>query len=47
MKSPKISVIVCTYNRENLLEKCLYSLINQSTKKEDYEIIIIDNNSKR
>lgn len=41
----KISVAVCTYNRSEILKKSLYSLINQSFASEDYEIIVIDNNS--
>lgn len=37
-----ISVIVITYNRADLLEKCLQSVINQK-QRPDYEIIVIDN----
>jgi glucosyl-dolichyl phosphate glucuronosyltransferase len=42
---PFISVIVCTYNRCNLLGRCLQSLINQTLEKDQYEVIIVDNNS--
>ncbi|MDB5192628.1 MAG: glycosyl transferase family 2 [Segetibacter sp.] len=37
----KISVIVPTYKRKNLLRKCLLNLINQSFPVGDYEIIIV------
>ncbi|MBX2965966.1 MAG: glycosyltransferase family 2 protein [Cyclobacteriaceae bacterium] len=40
-----ISVIVCTYNRERYIGKCLEHLHNQHADKKLYEIIIIDNNS--
>lgn len=40
----KISVIVCTYNRANLLAGCLESLVNQTLDKALYEVIIVDNN---
>ena len=42
---PEISVAVCTYNRADVLPKCLESLINQTTDKELFEVLIIDNNS--
>jgi len=38
----KISVIVITYNRKELLKNCLKSLVNQNFDKEDYEVIVID-----
>lgn len=42
-----LSVIVCTFNRYRLLEKCLTSLVMQETPPEKrYEIIVVDNNSK-
>lgn len=40
-----ISVVICTYNRAELLEGCLKSLINQSLPESDYEVVVIDNNS--
>lgn len=40
-----ISVVVCTYNRAQLLHSCLQSLDRQTANKRLYEIIIIDNNS--
>ncbi len=38
--TPKISVIVTTYNRANLLHRCLDSIVNQTFK--DYEIIVVN-----
>ena len=41
----KFSVVVCTYNRCELLRGLLLSLLDQSANKDAYEIIIVDNNS--
>lgn len=38
-----VSVIVTTYNRENLLKQTILSILNQSYQ--DYELIIVDNYS--
>ena len=46
MASPLISVIICTYNRADLLRRSLESVCNQSLDRSDYEIIVVDNNSK-
>jgi glycosyltransferase involved in cell wall biosynthesis len=40
-----ISIIIPTYNRSNLLKITLDSLINQKYPKENFEIIISNNNS--
>lgn len=40
-----ISVIVCTYNRVELLEGALQSLCEQTLKPSEYEVIVVDNNS--
>jgi len=40
-----LSVVVCTYNRADILSECLRSLAAQSLGKEQYEVIIADNNS--
>jgi len=40
-----ISVVVCTYNRSELLANCLNSLAGQSLDKNHYEVVIADNNS--
>ena len=41
----KISVIICTYNRAEILKECLDSLLNSSFDQKAFEIIVIDNNS--
>lgn len=40
---PKLSIIVCTYNGENTLEKCINSILNQTFS--DFELIIVDDGS--
>lgn len=45
MGKPKITAIICTYNRAELSNLCLLSLIEQTAPKEEYEILVIDNNS--
>ena len=40
-----LSVVVCTYNRCDLLKGALESLQNQSVAPEDFEVLIIDNAS--
>jgi len=41
----RISVVVCTFNRDLYLGHCLENLKNQDFNAEDFEIIIVDNNS--
>ncbi len=41
----KFSVVVCTYNRAKYLLDTLESAVNQNYPKDDYEIIVVDNNS--
>ncbi len=42
----KISCIICTYNRVDLLRRALDSVINQTLSERMYEIIVVDNNSE-
>lgn len=42
---PRISLVICTYNREDILPRCLVAADSQSLAKEDYEIIVVDNAS--
>ena len=42
----KISAVITAYNEEKNLPKCLTALVNQSIPKEDFEILVVDNNSK-
>lgn len=41
----EISVVICTYNREKLLQRALESLLQQTFDRSRYEIIIVDNYS--
>ena len=40
-----ISVVVCTYKRVDFLVKCLVALAEQDFPKNEYEIVLINNNS--
>jgi len=42
---PAISVIICTYNRAELLADVLQTVCEQSLPYSDYEVIVVDNNS--
>lgn len=44
-QNPKISVILTTFNRVNLLEKVLDSFIKQTIPSCDYELIVLDDGS--
>jgi len=41
----KVSIIICTYNRSKLLKETLQSVQNQDFQSDQYEIIVVDNNS--
>ncbi len=41
---PQISVVICTYNRVRFIQACLEHLFHQDLNKEDYEVLIINNN---
>ena len=42
----RFSVVVTTFNREALLERCLASLLVQDFPQDEYEIIVVDDGSK-
>jgi glucosyl-dolichyl phosphate glucuronosyltransferase len=42
---PKISIVICTYNRSQILRGCLDSLSSQTMDSALFEVIIVDNNS--
>ena len=41
----EISVIICTYNRRDFILKALESLLHQTLSKEQFEVIVVNNNS--
>lgn len=43
---PLLTVVVCTYNRVALLTRCLDALLAQTAAPGDYEILVINNNSR-
>ena len=40
-----LSIIICSYNRASYISDALTSLYNQSSGLDDFEVIIVDNNS--
>jgi glycosyltransferase involved in cell wall biosynthesis len=45
MEGLKISVVICTYNRAAYIQDAMDSLYHQTINKQQYEIIIVNNNS--
>jgi glycosyltransferase involved in cell wall biosynthesis len=45
MTQPLFSIVVCTYNRADLLPACLGSLVDQILDKSLYRVIVVNNNS--
>jgi glycosyltransferase involved in cell wall biosynthesis len=45
MTAIHLSVVVCTYNRMDLLAGCLDSLAGQTLPADRFEVIVVDNNS--
>lgn len=43
--SPAISIVICTYNRADYIGEAMDSLYQQSLPKDQFEVIIVDNNS--
>ena len=42
---PLISVVICTYNRADLLTTALQTVCEQTLDSNEYEVIVVDNNS--
>jgi glucosyl-dolichyl phosphate glucuronosyltransferase len=45
MEEIKISVVICTYNRAAYIQDAMNSLYHQTIQKQQYEIIVVNNNS--
>ena len=43
--SDLVSVVICTYNRGDLIQGCLDSLKDQTADPSTFEVIVVDNNS--
>ncbi|MCR9172819.1 MAG: glycosyltransferase [bacterium] len=41
----KVSIVICTYNRDKFIGEALDSLANQTLNAENFEILIVNNNS--
>lgn len=41
----KISVVIPAFNEEQLIGKCVRAVKNQTFPKEEYEVLVVDNNS--
>lgn len=44
-RPPKVSIIICTRDRIDLLRPCIKSILNKTSYK-DYEILVVDNSSR-
>jgi glycosyltransferase involved in cell wall biosynthesis len=44
-EQPKLTVIICTYNRADLLRDCLNSLKRQTIPKDTFNTLVVENNS--
>jgi len=42
---PLLSIVICTHNRRDLLEKAINSLLTQTIAPDGFEIIVVDNDS--
>jgi glycosyltransferase involved in cell wall biosynthesis len=45
MQLSKLSIVVCTYNRDKFIAECLLCLSKQTLSNNNFEVIIIDNSS--
>ncbi|UCB51987.1 MAG: glycosyltransferase family 2 protein [Candidatus Zixiibacteriota bacterium] len=44
-QGPKISVVIITHNRKEILKECLAALFSQTYPENDYEIVVVDDGS--
>lgn len=44
MSKPRLSVVICTYNRDKWILQALQSTLDQSLSKDEYEVIVVNNN---
>lgn len=46
MTAPRLTVAICTYNRAELLRQTLAGLARQNYPRDQFEILVLDNNSR-
>jgi glycosyltransferase involved in cell wall biosynthesis len=44
-QNPKVSVVICSYNRAGYIINAVDSLYNQTISKNEFEVLVVDNNS--
>ncbi len=44
--TPRLSVIIATYNRAHILQHCLQAFVEQTANPDAFEVIVVNNNSK-
>lgn len=42
----KLSIVICTYNREKYIAESILAALNQTVSQEEYQVIVVNNNSK-
>jgi len=45
MKSVRLSIVICTYNREKYIAESIESTLNQTAPRDTYQVIVVNNNS--
>ncbi len=45
MSTARISILICTYNRSEFVRSCLESLTTQTVPREEFEVLVVNNNS--
>jgi len=45
MNNPLLSIVICTYNRDKYLKKCLDHLVRQTADYDQFEVLVINNRS--
>ncbi len=42
----KVSIVICTYNREKYIAESIHAALNQTADKELFQVIVVNNNSR-
>ncbi len=46
MMNLRASIVIVSYNDEKLIADCLSSVLDQDIPRDQYEVIVVDNDSK-